>query len=378
MNRPGWILASSDMEVDVMLLYTPAVFAVGRNYQIMVPVEHETLLWVRVGNETFYDESNGVLRSAKKIHQVVVPMEVLDEARSYTVYEREIVERKAYNSVTGIEKSWDFAFRPVTKDHLHIFHVADVHNRAVEAVLASRYAEQIDLLVMNGDVPEDSSRVEHFYTIYSIAEDITHGSIPIVFARGNHDLRGALSDQLTDYIPSDCGKSYYTFRVGSIWGIVLDCGEDKADTHPEYGYTVCCTPFRRHQTDFIRNVICHADDEYLAEGVETKLVISHNPFVHCDHPPFDIDKDIYSQWIALLREHVKPQLMLSGHTHTIEMHFPNDGWSTNGDLCPVLVGTAPRYQGHLVANLISINSGKVSIITRNDAGELIMENRFDI
>ena len=34
-----------------------------------------------------------------------------------------------------------------------------------------------------------------------------------------------------------------TFRLGNLWGILLDCGEDKNDDRPEYGGTICCHAF---------------------------------------------------------------------------------------------------------------------------------------
>ena len=46
-----------------MLKTTPAVFAVGTDYQIMVEVQREALMSVRIGENTYYDESNGIMNS---------------------------------------------------------------------------------------------------------------------------------------------------------------------------------------------------------------------------------------------------------------------------------------------------------------------------
>lgn len=46
----------------------PVVYAVGNSYQIMVPVSCETLMWVAVGDRCYYDDSNGILRSAVTTH----------------------------------------------------------------------------------------------------------------------------------------------------------------------------------------------------------------------------------------------------------------------------------------------------------------------
>ena len=63
----------------------PAVYAVAREYQIAVVTNCETLMWVRVGGAEYYDESNGILRSARPLHFMSVPMEALNTAGEYTV-----------------------------------------------------------------------------------------------------------------------------------------------------------------------------------------------------------------------------------------------------------------------------------------------------
>ena len=66
-----------------MLKTNPAVFAVEDEYQIMVCVKAPCLMWVQVGDERFYDESNGILRSNISTHRMHVPMKVLDAAKEY-------------------------------------------------------------------------------------------------------------------------------------------------------------------------------------------------------------------------------------------------------------------------------------------------------
>ena len=65
--------------------YAPAVFAVKNEYQIMIPVREPSIFWVQVGNEIYYDESNGILRSDTDLHKVTVPMAALDTAGEYTI-----------------------------------------------------------------------------------------------------------------------------------------------------------------------------------------------------------------------------------------------------------------------------------------------------
>ncbi|MBQ8407909.1 MAG: metallophosphoesterase [Clostridia bacterium] len=319
----------------------PTVYAVGKNYQIMVPVTCETVMWVRVGDRNFYDDSNGILRSACTTHRMTVPMELLDEVQTYTVCYRTVFDRKPYFAELSDVMEYTSSFRPVRSDGaIRIYHIADAHNRVAEPVAAGKYfGEKLDLLVLNGDIPNHSGKIEYFTAIHEIAAQITNGEIPVIFSRGNHDTRGIFAEKIEEHVPTDMGRSYYTFRLGRLWGMVLDCGEDKSDDHTEYGHTICCEDFRRRETDFIRNVIASAATEYEADGVENRIVICHNPFTQTLKPPFDIEQETYTEWSRLLREHVKPQIMLCGHIHKCYVSPVGGELDHKGQPCPVIVAS---------------------------------------
>lgn len=220
----------------------PAVFAVGKEYQISVLVSCEALMWVKVGDECYYDASNGILRSRSNLHKISVPMEKLDAEREYVICYRKIIERKPYFTETEDVIEVPFDFVPVSGKNIRAYHIADAHNRVDEPVEAVRTYEKeygkIDFLILNGDIPDHSGSIENFDAIYHIVGKITNGNIPTVFSRGNHDTRGIYAENIADYTPCQNVNSYYSFRIGSIWGLILDCGEDKLDDHPEYGHTI--------------------------------------------------------------------------------------------------------------------------------------------
>lgn len=326
-----------------MIRTAPAVFAVNKEYQIMVPVEKPSLMWVQVGDRKFYDAANGIMRSIAEVHRISVPMDILDEAGGYTVCEKEIIERKPYFTETKETSYYKFSFRPVKKtSNIRAYHIADAHNNVKGPVAAAETFGNIDFLIMNGDIPDHSGSIRNFNTVYEIAAAVTKGEIPIVFARGNHDLRGFFAEKFAEYTPSDRLNTYYTFTLGAIWGIILDCGEDKGDDHPEYGGTVACHDFRKNQIDFIKDVIKNKENEYEQDGVKYKLVISHNPFTYLQKPPFDIEREVYSKWAELLKENIKPDLMISGHIHKFYVKQPGDDMDHLGQPCPLVVGSAVK------------------------------------
>ncbi len=358
----GALVAAPALPQETFATY-PVVYAVGDEYQILVPVNKETLMWCEVNGKEYFDDSCGILRSETTTHRMTVPMKELDAARHYTIRYREVEERLPYFSKTGEVRELGFDFRPVSGDTVHIYHIADAHNRVEAPVAAAGYlAGELDLLILNGDTPEDGGDIRNFATIHAIAGQITKGEIPAVFSRGNHDMRGVHAEKLAEHTPTSNGNSYFTFRVGPVWGIVLDCGEDKADTSPEYGNTIACHAFRQRETEFLKRVIADADREYLAPGVQYRLVISHVPFSEVAPAPFDIEQDIYAEWCRLLREQVRPQLMLSGHMHDLYVTRPGEARDHLGQPCPVVVGSLPgKDMAHYTGTAVTLAPKAIDI-----------------
>lgn len=324
------------------LEYMPSVFAVGDEYQIFSVFDCAAIVKVRIGGEEFYDDACGILRSNVRIHHVSVPMSILDEAGEYTLVYQRILERKPYFPTSEEEKTLTIKFRPVRGTDINIYLMSDTHNLVKEPIAAGRYfGDELDLFVLAGDIPNHSGRVENLHTIYEIAGAITLGECPIVFARGNHDTRGLHAEEFPWYVPNRNGKTYFTFRLGPVWGLVLDCGEDKNDDHPEYGGTVCFHNFRRTETKFIEKVA--ESGEYNADGIEYKLVICHVPFTWVNpDETFAIEQELYTHWCTVLRETVKPDLMLCGHKHILDVSPVGSERDHLGQPCPVIMGGVPE------------------------------------
>lgn len=323
----------------------PTVFAIEKDYQIVIPMKADALVWITVGERKYYDHSNGIIRSTCPVHKITVPAKALDDAGAYTVSYRKIIERKPYFTETENEVKTEYNFTPVnpTKE-IKIYHVSDSHGNVEGAVSAYRktIGEKPDVLILNGDIADHSGDLEHILTIYKIASGITEGTVPTIFSRGNHDLRGNAAELLAEFTPTNFGKSYYTFRLANIWGIILDTGEDKNDDHPEYGNTICCHAFREDETDFIKSVI--EKKEYENEGIEYRLLISHVPFGRANkgekggESPFDIETEIFTEWCTLLKEHIRPDLMICGHTHVPRTAEIGGDMDDHGQPAPMVVG----------------------------------------
>ena len=342
---------------------TPVVFAVNQEYQIMMYVKDPSLMWVKVGDKTFYDESNGIMRSNTKIHRVIVPMNLLDKEKSYRVYLRKVIDRKPYFPEFEEVVETQYMFKPVPAEgRVRGYHISDSHNRVDGPCTAAKTYGNIDFLVLNGDIADHSHFEENCLFLHEIASEITKGNIPVIFSRGNHDTRGFWAENLNEFTPTDRGNTYYTFRIGCVWGMVLDCGEDKVDGHEEYGGTARFHQFRRRETEFMKQVIENKETEYLAEGVKHRMVISHIPFTLIKAHPFDIEQELYNQWVHMIGEHIKPNMLLAGHMHCLKIIRPGDEQDAYGQSFSTVLGaTIKKKDPYFAGTGLEMEQGKITV-----------------
>lgn len=363
---------------------TPIVYAVSHEYQIFIPVNAPCVMWIEVDGYTdhaFYDDINGVLRSDVKTHKIVIPMDILDEAKGYTVCFRCVIERKPYFSELNEVETYHSEFRPVPTGNVRIYHIADAHNR-VEAPIkcASYFEDGPDLLIMNGDIPNHAGEDRGLETVVQIASRVTKGEIPVIFARGNHDTRGAFAEHLFDIVPTFNGDSYYTVTLGNMWFLVLDCGEDKPDSNDEYGGVNCFEDFRRRETLFIEDVIRRASEEYNAKGIKHRILLCHVPFTFTPKEPFNIELDTYGYWARMMREDIKPEMMLCGHLHKALLCPVGCGYDNKGQACPLVLASQiiKKNGDYMVGGAITVSDKAIDIVFNQSTGEIIGTERIEL
>lgn len=300
----------------------PAVFAVGDRYQIIFTTRADAVAWVEVGGVLYYDTYNGSSRSETTVHKIEVPMTALDRHESYTIGARTMIFRGPYDGIYGRSYSQTVAFRPVDEsDGLQYYFISDSHDYTQAASQAAGYfGDDLDFLILGGDHASYITHEADLTRALVIAHSVTGGGRPVIYARGNHEVKGNRADELHRYVGADGDRFYYTFRLGSVWGVVLDVGEDHADDWWEFYGTAHYDAYRADQTEFLRDINAHADDHYAAAGVTTRLAICHYPinFMRAD----DYLSGVKNAWVAQLNQ-MELTLMLSGHMHRIFWTTPD-------------------------------------------------------
>lgn len=323
------------------LTIEPTVFVSENEYQIVWESKYPSSGWVTVGNETYVDGVGGQLIFDQTIHKVSVPMEQLDTARGYEIHWQHVIRGPLIRK-QGKEMSRAYSFRPIDfSDGLQTYHISDTHSLLQAAGEGGKYwGDKLDLLILNGDIITDIEMPRLLTDAVRLAWDVAGGQRPVLYTRGNHETRGAASNDLSRYVGTPgADRWYYTTRLGPLWIAVYEAGEDKADDHVEYSGIADFEQYRARETAFFDNVIANAATEYDAPDVEYRLLVSHIPV------------GAGSQWYPAVMEawqaqanQMKLDLALHGHWHVAEYYAPgtfkNYGEAAN---YPVIIGCKPIH-----------------------------------
>lgn len=380
----------------------PAVYAVEDEYQIVWTTKNQAMAWVEIDGIKYYDEIAGSVKSSETVHKVTVPQSALDSAKSYTISSKTMINEEAYSALRGRTFSKTYTFRPVDgSDGVQYYTVSDTHNNNKKAISASSYyGQDTDFVVLAGDVV---SYVDNRYDaerIINLAHGVSGGNIPVVFARGNHEIKSKYAENLYKYVGTNAENNYYyTFRLGSVWGVVLDIGENHEDDWKENYGTANFRPYREAQLDMLDQIIANKENTYQAEGITHRIGISHifTSFVSLD------DFFLYDLLIELNQRlnQIDIDVMLSGHLH--EVFLAPKGMVAGSELKLVTAYTGKEKQaekaqytatGAMYDNIICARRSDTQVLSKKEklwgrrytgtalhhkidsAGDKILEVRF--
>jgi len=311
--------------------YAPVVYAVEDTYQIVFSTNHPATAWVEIGGEAYYDLFSGSMKSKDTVHKITVPQEKLDAAKAYSIHAEKMIYRGPFGGFKGKEISQEYTFRPVNSaDGLVYYTMTDVHHARVGAVAAARSVKDLDFLVILGDSVGMVEYEKDVQFSNLLAHDVTGGQIPVVYARGNHEIKGAYAEELYKYVGSKNESFYYWFTLSDVFGITLDLGEDHDPGWWEYYGTDRFTLYHDQQTEFLRELA----ETKPYEDYNYTLVACHIPIQFVNSRKDHVE--VKAQWTQLLNQ-IQPDLAVYGHQH---------------DLYPFLEGQETMYnaKGKLVYN----------------------------
>jgi predicted phosphodiesterase len=199
---------------------------------------------------------------------------------SYQIVSTRVVKLKAYWPDKGLSTSspiYGFTTLDPRKPAVSFSVVTDTHEDLVRIRALNKLIDwkTTDFFVHAGDAFHFIDDEEHLFrnwlepTSAALAQ-----TTPLMYARGNHELRGAFARQLYDYIPNVDGRFYFARDAGPVHLLVLDTGEDKPDDTNVYADLNRTTPYRAAELAWLRE---HFRTAPRVRTAPFRVIVMHQP-----------------------------------------------------------------------------------------------------
>jgi predicted phosphodiesterase len=256
---------------------------------------------------------------------------------SYEVVATRVVKLKAYWPEKGLEvRSGPHRFTTFDRDAPSVTFsvVTDTHEdtRLIERLNQAIDWKATEFLVHAGDALHWIDTEEHLFRVWlrPTTAALAH-TRPLVFVRGNHEMRGPFARRLRDYVPTPEGRFYYARDAGPVHLIVLDTGEDKPDDTNVYAGLNRMAPYRAAELAWFR------------EHVKTDPGVGEAPFrvILMHQPGWGWLPEGPDAWVETARG-AGVDLVIAGHRHRTSYTAPGSDGSPPYHLLVVGQGQVAR------------------------------------
>jgi 3',5'-cyclic AMP phosphodiesterase CpdA len=182
---------------------------------------------------------------------------------------------------------------------------------------------------------------------------------PVVYLRGNHEIRGAYSRQWPSLVDNPGGKQYFAMDCGPVHFVFLDCGEDKLDSHWAYSGLNDFEGFHREQAEWLKQEI----ETPAFKNAPYRVLVHHIPI-------YGLAAKYYNPWKALwgpILNRAGFDLSIHGHTHKVAIHPPK---SAGNHTYPVIIGGGNKEKNGSVTRL-EATKNSLAVTLLNASGETV-------
>lgn len=305
------------------------------------------------------------LKNISVLHSVT--LKNLDPATKYAyrIYSKEVKDDMSFGKTVATQvykkEPLYFTTQSKNKDQISLIVLSDMHEKAakVGGLLKGVEWDKTDFVLLDGDFVDSFESESDLYNgVLDTCVDIFARKKPLVIVRGNHETRGKKAHELKKYFHFPENKYYYTYSIGTTLFIMLDSGEDKADSDIEYNGFADFDAYRSEQAQWLSEVV--TSDAF--KNAEHKIAFMHIP-------PYDDkrghewhgDLEVRSKFVPILNK-AGIDLMVNGHRHRYSFQTPK----VEENNFPILVADhKTRY------NLLIDKTGIKIIGTDIDAKEVL-------
>lgn len=368
-----------DMEVNAVVVGPYLQNIKPNEATIMWVTRKNSFSWVEYGdrnnlNLKFFAYQNGLVQANNRVNKITLPRIKAGQTHRYRIVSTEIVAVNGSQYKFGetiISPIYTFETPSEAGGDFKMVIFNDHHERSQTIPqLLYRFGysgndKDFDLVVFNGDVFDDIESEEQLVNQFLIpCVDVFARQTPFLFVQGNHEVRGAFSRQLPDYLGFTDNQYYHAFTRGSVRVVVLDSGEDKTDDNWEYGGLAAFDQYREKQREWLKREI--ESPEY--KSAAFRVVLIHiSPWhsgdwhgtLHC------------REMFGPLLNQGNVDLQISGHTHRFAYHQPDSDHKF-----PILIGGGP-IEGNRTFMKLHASANTMKVRVYKDDGEILGDYSYN-
>jgi predicted phosphodiesterase len=254
------------------------------------------------------------------LHRIEITGLLPGHTYQYRVVSTRVIRIKPYYAPKGLpleSSTYSFTTLDRARPSISFSFITDTHEdvERIHALMRMIDWRTTDFLVHAGDGVDwlDSEYQLFNYWLGPLSEGLDHTK-PLIYARGNHEMRGPYARSLGSYLSSPEERYYFTRDDGPVHLIVVDTGEDKPDNNNEYSGLVDQAPYREDEYTWLRDL--PSADKRMSEA-PFRVIVMHQP----QWGWVDGKND---KWTKLAnQEHV--DLVIAGHLHKFVHIQPGQG-----------------------------------------------------
>lgn len=345
----------------------PMVIDNGSEYSIVFSTSDEGIAWAEYTYEgkeyKVFDSTGGRNNGDSKIHSVAIPYKHLRN-NSYRIGSTRVIEEFSYGSRTGkTVTSAEYNFTYNDSENQTWLVTSDWHTMLDTAYTAiNNLNSAYDGVILLGDASPGVDFEQQVVTnTVQFGGRVSEGTRPVLYVRGNHETRGAYAKDL----PAALGieQFYYTADIGPYSFVVLDSGEDKDDSHVEYGGMNDYNTYRADMIEWLKDV-----------ELKNKRVIalSHSWKIS------DVEPELSAAgWAELDR--LNTRLLLSGHEHTCRFLGEKEGYEKEtAEKYPDIIGYVDggKQNENYIASLLTLSKDGFEIKAVDNNAKTAVDKEF--
>lgn len=342
---------------------------VGNGITVMWETTVPAYCWVEYGTDTTQLKRartivDGQVVCNNYLHKIRIDGLQPGQKYYYRVCSQEMLLYQAYKKVFGntAQSSFsEFTLPGTDTDSFTaiVFNDLHQHTQTFRALCKQIQNINYDFVVFNGDCVDDPVDHEQATTFISELTEGVHGDrIPTFFMRGNHEIRNAYSIGLRNHYDYVGDKTYGSFNWGDSRIVMLDCGEDKLDSHWVYYGLNDFTQLRNEQVDFLKKELSAKE----FKKAKKRILIHHIPLYG------NYEKNLCADLWTKLLEKAPFNVSLNAHTHKYAFHPKGE----LGNNYPVIIGGGYKMDSATVM-ILEKKKDKLQIKVLNVEGEVLLD-----